>query len=248
MQDNSNQEAMEIDLMEFARLLLSRWKLIALVSVVFAFSAFIFSSFMIKKMYTAKVSFYINNNKTSLSDNLNYSDISASTMLIPTYSKFFKSKKVMGTVADELNKLSEREKEDAVNTEFTAEGIASMVSISTEDDAQFIYLNVTSTDPNEAWVVANAIMEYAPDIITDLTDGGSIKPIDEAVKPKAPSYPNTKKNTLLGFVLGFLLSCGVIVLSGILDSRIRDVSTLNSMFEQTPVLGMVPSINTENNR
>ena len=85
------------------------------------------------------------------------------------------------------------------------------------------------------------MLEVAPDKMTNIVDGGSVKIIDRPLEPEFPSSPNILKNTFLGLVLGFILSASIVVLMELLDSRVRDEDQLRNMFD-LPVLAVIPEI------
>jgi polysaccharide biosynthesis transport protein len=61
----------------------------------------------------------------------------------------------------------------------------------------------------------------------------------EALVPSSPSSPKTKRNTILGAVLGLLLGLGVALLLERLDRRIREPEDLETVYG-LPMLGAVP--------
>jgi polysaccharide biosynthesis transport protein len=61
----------------------------------------------------------------------------------------------------------------------------------------------------------------------------------EALVPSSPSSPKTKRNTILGAVLGLLLGLGVALLLERLDRRIREPEDLERVYG-LPMLGAVP--------
>ena len=228
--ENKNEEYMEIDLFKLLNALLKKWKFIAFTSVFMAIIFFLVNNFLVTPLYKASVKLYVNNNKTALSDNLNYSDINASTMIIPTYTQLFSSQTVLQTVADKLG------------NKYTTDDLAAMMDITSADETQIISLNITYSDPEIALIVANAIADNAPEKITDIMGGGSIKVVDYAKLPESPCSPNVSKNTLLGFVIGLILSIGLVIITELTDTRIKDADDLKNQYEDIPILGTIPEI------
>jgi succinoglycan biosynthesis transport protein ExoP len=61
----------------------------------------------------------------------------------------------------------------------------------------------------------------------------------EAAVPSGPSSPKTKRNTILGAILGLLLGFGIALLLERLDRRIREPDDLEAIY-RLPLLGVVP--------
>ncbi len=61
----------------------------------------------------------------------------------------------------------------------------------------------------------------------------------EAAVPTAPSSPKTKRNTILGAIVGLLIGLGIAFLLERLDRRIRQPEDLEAIY-RVPMLGVVP--------
>jgi capsular polysaccharide biosynthesis protein len=220
-----------IDFVSLFELLLSKIKMIILVVLIFAVIGALVSSQVLVPKYTASVTFYVNNNKNSVSQNLTYSDLSAASMLVPTYIELIKSKSVLKTV------------EEKINTGYTSDELAQMISAKEQgDDTQLMVLEVTNSDPENAYLIANAIADIAPTKIVELMDGSSVKVVDYAELPTEPTSPNVPKNTVMAAVLGFVLSVGIVLLRYLLETSIKGEDDIKRMFPEIPVIGIVPEI------
>jgi len=67
----------------------------------------------------------------------------------------------------------------------------------------------------------------------------NVQVAQEAAVPTSPSSPKTKRNTILGAVLGLLLGLGVALLLERLDRRVREPEELGAIY-RLPMLGVVP--------
>jgi capsular polysaccharide biosynthesis protein len=152
-------------------------------------------------------------------------------MLVPTYIELIKSKSVLKTV------------EEKINTGYTSDQLASMISASEQgDETQLMVLQVTNSNPENAYLIANAIADIAPTKIVELMDGSSVKVVDYAEMPTEPTSPNVLKNTVIAAVLGLVLSIGIIFLRYILETSIKSEDDIKRMFPNIPVIGVVPEI------
>ena len=223
------EKEIEIDLKKLLDALLSRLWVIVAVTVMVGVFAFLFSKFAMTPLYAAKSTVYINSNATFVSKDISSSEITASSQMATVFAEMLKSNLIMNEVIKKTELA------------YNAEQLASMVSASAVDDTPVMKITVVSPYPKEAVVIANAILEVAPEKIPDLMDGGSVKIIDTPVEPQSPSSPNVAKNTIIGLLIGFILSAGLVVLMELLDSRIKDEEQLRSMLD-LPVLGVIPEI------
>jgi polysaccharide biosynthesis transport protein len=67
----------------------------------------------------------------------------------------------------------------------------------------------------------------------------NVQVAQEALAPRSPSSPKTKRNTILGAVLGLLIGLGIAFLLERLDRRIKEPEDLEMIY-QLPMLGVVP--------
>lgn len=219
----------EIDLRQIFGALLARiWMIIAVTVMIGAF-AFVYSKFAMTPMYTAQSTMYVNSQKTVMSDNINLNEISASTMMADVFVELLRSKTIINEVIDQTK------------LDYTAEQLASMISAASVQETPIMVISVTTPNPKESVVIANALLDIAPEKMIDFMDGGSVKIVDRPEEPKRPSTPNVLKNTILGMMFGFILSAGLVILMELMDSRIKDEEQIRTLFD-LPVLGIIPEI------
>ncbi len=215
---------------------LANIKFIVAVTMAFALGAFIYSETMVVPMYTASVTMYVNNTASNIQieDKMLGSDITASQMLVPTCINIVKSDRMMTEVADK----------DDYN--FSTTKLAGMITTEEVEDTEIFKITVKYSDPEVAANIANTFAEVAPDVIGKIIDASSVKIIDWAQPSNRKVSPNITKNTAVGFLLGFLLSCAFIFLREMFDVRIKNESDIEKEFEY-PILGIIPRIGSENN-
>lgn len=102
-----------------------------------------------------------------------------------------------------------------------------------------MYVAVQSGDPQEAKDLADTYAQVAREFIAVKMDTEQPNIFEEALLPSRPSSPNKSKNVLLGFVIGLVLSCGIIVVQFLMDDRLRSADDIEK-YVQLPTLGVMP--------
>ena len=225
----AEKDTIEIDLLALARAVWKRiWAVIAAV-LVGAAAAFSYAEFFITPLYEAKAMLYVNNSSISVgstSFSISSGDLTAAQSLVQTYIVILKSRQSLEAVIEQP---------------YTYEQLASMVSASAVNETEIFEVTVTDADPEEAELIANTIADILPDKIAEIVEGSSVRIVDYAVVPAYPVSPSVTKYTLIGFLLGGVLSVGVIVLMELLNESIRSEDYLIQTYN-LPILAVVPAM------
>ena len=233
MEDNKkNRNELEIDLGRLLQTLISRAWLIAIVAVLCAVVTVVGTILFVTPKYESAAMFYVNNNNVSigdLSDGIDSGDLSTSRNLVDSYIVILNTRETLVDVIDYAG-VSRTYKE-----------LGKMISSEAVDETEIFRVTVTSTDPQEAERLANAIAYILPKRIGTIIDGTSAKVVDAAIVPTTPSSPSYTKNTAVGFLLGFLLSVGIIALREIFDITIRTEEDITQVCKH-PILASVPNM------
>ena len=222
-----------IDLLEIARLLLSKIKWIILSTLVFAGIVFVATYFLITPMYRASATFYVNNS-TGTSDNASISsaDLTASAKLVDTYAAIIKSNAIVDRVVAELGE------------DVTSSKIKNNLTTKSVNNTEVFTVSVTHENPKTAVRIVNLITEIAPAQIAEIVEGSSTKIIDYPKMPTGIDSPNYIKNAMLGGIVGFILACAIIIIRSLLDNSIKSAADLE--YWGIPVLGVIPDFATAN--
>lgn len=225
-------EEFEIDLGRLLRAVLGKTWLVALVSVLGAVMMFAVTHFLITPQYESTAMFYVNNNSLSVGDasfSLSSGDLSTSRNLVDSYIVILNTRETLNDVLD------------YAQSSRTYSELKDMISANSVNETEIFRVTVTSPDPAEAELLANAIAYVLPERIGTIIDGTSAKIVDTAVAASNPSSPSYTKNILIGFMLGFLLTVGIIVVREIFDIMIRSEEDLAEVCTH-PVLASVPDM------
>lgn len=229
------EETNEISLQEIFMILWSKVLVIVLCTIVGGVAAFGMSAFVIDPTYTSRISMYVNNNANADSTVANINDINASQKLVSTYIEILKSDNVLQKVA-EVTGLS-----------YTPTEMRKMMSASSVNGTEIFEVKVTTKDPDEAAFIANTIAELAPEEIIRVVKAGSVELIDQAIPAKSPSSPNVILNTIIGLMLGGVLSVLGVLVAAMLDNRVKDEDDLKKHYD-IPVLGAIPDLEAAKHR
>lgn len=230
----------EVDLQELMSIILRKWWLVAVLAVVFGTSLFLYSRYIIPEQFTSYGSLYVNNKAqhviASYTDNntANLYDMTTSEKLVDTYKAILSSNNFFSFLKEKTG------------TKYDVSSLKKMVSYSSGEEVAIIDVYVTASSPKEAQKLCAAILENANYAIMDIVEVGSVKTIDDATLPTIHSYPNVKKNTLMGILIGIIVSCCIIFIMYYFNVKIKTVEDIQTRFDLT-VLGTIPTIGETGN-
>lgn len=231
--DFQRNEDIEIDLGRLFRAIMDHAREVVGVAVIAAVLTFLWTLFFVTPQYKSSAMFYVNNNSFSVGDaslSISSGDLVTSRNLVDSYIVILKTRETLNDVRD------------YAGTSRTYSELKGMISAESVDETEIFKVTVTSPDPNEAERLANAIAYILPKRIGTIIDGTSAKVVDAAVVPSGPSSPSYSQNTIIGFLLGFLLTAGVYVLREIFDVTIRSEEDVTQVCNH-PILAAVPDMN-----
>lgn len=230
---NRDNEYVQIDLAKIFNGLLRRIWIILVAMVLCGALLFAYSAFCVTPLYESSVLMYVNNSSFSVgatSFSISSSEISAAKSLVETYQVILKTRMTL----DDVIKLGE--------LTYTYEQLCDMIETESVNDTEVFSVTVTGPDPYEAEHIANIIARVLPDKIAGIVEGSSVYVVDYAVVPSKNVSPNISKYTILGMLLGLVVSCAIIIIFEMSDDRIKSEDYLLENFSNIPLLAVVPDI------
>ena len=170
--------------------------------------AFMYSFFVITPQYESTTKVYILN-KQNASGSVTYSDVQLSSTLSKDYEQLVTSRYVIEGVINDL-KLDE-----------TYESLVKRVSASNATDTRIIAITVTDPEPEQAQKIANSVRDLAAKHITEVMDIEAVNVVDQANLPDEPISPSIPKWTIIGVLVGIVISAAVIIIQHLLDDTIK---------------------------
>lgn len=229
---NRRDDASDVDLIQLFRALIRKAGVIILVTAIFAGAALVCTKLFITPLYKATAMMYVNNRSASIGSSeagISQGDLVASQSLVDTYTVILKTRAT-------LNEVIEQE-----NLGYTYEELFEMIDAHAVDATEFFYIEVTSSNPQEAERIANALARIMPERISSIVEGTSVRIADEAVVPDKKDSPSLVKNTILGGMVGFVLACGALIVLQLMDDKIHDSDYLLQTYD-IPVLAVIPDL------
>lgn len=228
---DKNQDEVEIDLLHLAQVLWHHVIPIILVGAIFGTAVLAFTKMFVKPTYDSEVYLYVNSNDLSVGGTkVSLSDLSAAKSLVDTYIVILNTRTT-------LNEVIER-----AGVDYTYEELKKMISAKSVNGTEIFSVDVNSTNPQEAALLANTIAEVLPYKIAEIVDGSSVRIVDYAVVAPKRSTPSYSRNTMIGILLGLMLMSAIYIIRDLMDEQIHDTDYLTKTYGDIPVLAVIPDL------
>jgi len=207
---------------------MKRFVLIAVCTFTGLFAFFIISKYIMKPNYTATVQMYVDPNDDVTTSSANLTELNYAQKVVNTYINFLKTKVFYKQVIEESN------------LNYAPEQLKRMTQIQSVNNTEIFEISVTTLEPYDSFILVEAMQKIAPRLINSIKDTAEISVVDPVVLPTAPSSPNIFMNTMVGGMIGFLLSVMLSFLWEIIDVNVKNQEDLLKRY-QLPILGSIPN-------
>ena len=222
-------DTVEIDLGQLFRAIWKNIWFVLLCMVLLGGLTLCVNVFVIHPTYRVNFTAYVNNHSSSdQTSSLNSADTSASQSLAYTYAAIMSSRSVLVDAAKQA-KISYEDVDE----------LSACVSTEVQDSTQLVDVHVTMQDPDEAYAFAKAIADIAPDYISEIVEGSSMKVVVQPEEATKPYSPHISRNTAIGIILGALIAMVIIVIRELTDTRVKNEDSLEEEFGIS-VIGTIP--------
>ena len=206
-------DEVEIDLLELAAVLLSRWKLLLLCAVICAGAAFAYCKFMVTPQYSSTAGLYVFSKSTSVTS---LADLQIGSNLTTDYEAVITGRPILDRVITRL------ELDETYNT------LKSKITVSNPADSRILYITVTDPSAERAKEIADRTASIAATFISQKMDQDPPSIIQTGYTDGAPVSPRTMRTTAMGGMIGLLLAAAWVVVTYLLNDTIvtpEDVQT-----------------------
>ena len=227
MNQENREREIELDLMQLFKAILAKAKYIILVSVIFGMCGFAGSKLLLDPVYEAGTKMIViaqNNPEDVSNDRLN-----SAKSLVDTYAIIVRSRSVLNQIKEELN------------LQMTYEQMVSCISVKSVNKTEVMQVVVRHEDLNLAFAIAQKIEQLAPAAIDMVYGVGSVKITEPSYAKPYHVSPNNKSNAILAALIGFALSCSVVVVLFLMDNTYKTDAEIEEELNM-PVLGVIPKV------
>lgn len=222
----NNQEAnmIEIDVLSLLRTIWRKKFLILLTAILTTGLAFAYSAFLATPQYDSTTRLYV---VTQSSDNvagITNQDLQAGSFLVKDYKEIILSQDVLQNVTTTLG---------------ITEDIKDKITVTIPTDTRILSITVRDSDPNQAATIANTLRDEAAKKIIEVTKVSDVTTLEAALPAENPSTPQTKRNLVLGFIVGAFLATALVLVLEVLDDRVKRPQDIEEGLGMT-LLGVVP--------
>lgn len=223
--DNYEQQGAEIDLLEILFNIFQRLWIVILATVICALGSAVYTKFFITPMYKSTATVYvITKQNTDMITNI---DLQTSTSIVNDVLVLVKSRPI---VEETLND---------VDMDIDYKVLYNAIDVESPEDTRFMNITVTYSDPYQAEQLVNSLARISVEQMEEVLDVKSASIVEEGSIPINPSSPNLMKNTALGAIAGFFLSCMIIAFMVITNDRIKSADDMERLLG-LHCLGAIP--------
>ena len=130
------------------------------------------------------------------------------------------------------------------NTNLTVEEVKKSLTVTPISDTQILQIKYQNKSPEVAKEILENVTNEFVVLAKELVPNGNVRVIEAVQLPENPVAPNKKMNIAIAFLLGLMVSVGVVFLLEYLDNTFKTKENLERELN-IPVLGLIPSFDEE---
>jgi len=205
---------------------------------------FAYSAFFVEDEYTTSVSILVHNAKTVSENASTINDINAATKLTDQFIEILENPSILRHVANYVGVDPETHE-----LRVDEDDLAEIVTFSSNGNS-ILKIVVTCSDATLCLDICEAMATRGSELLGQKVEASSVQRIESTKSDIAEPEPVSKgliRNTLLGAIIGFVLSAGPIALFFYFDDTIKSGDDITA-YLGLPVLGEVPSLGDNNSK
>ena len=225
-------EEQVISISEIFEALKKRWILIVSITLVATLISGVLSFFVIKPTYETSTKVFIGKEESN-QEGYNTNDIQMYQKLLQTYAETIKTNEVVQAAINSTN-----------NTDLTVPAVKGALTVTPVSDTQILQIKYQNKSPEVAKEILENVTNEFVVLAKELVPNGNVRVIEAVQLPENPVAPNKKMNVAIAFLLGLMVSVGLVFLIEYLDNTFKNKENLERELD-IPVLGIIPLVNEE---
>lgn len=217
----------EVDLLWLFYALFKKLWLIIAVAVICACSMAGYTYFRIEPTYTSTSTMLVLTKETTLSS---LADLQLGTQLTKDYTVLITSRPVLNEVIENLDLT------------MNYKSLRQKISIENPEDTRILTISVTTNNAQQAKAIVDELAQVSSAFIGDKLEVTPPKIIEEGESVGIKTGPSITKNTAIGFVVGALVVCIIIVVLELLNDTIQTEEDIERYLD-IPTLAVIPNKN-----
>jgi capsular polysaccharide biosynthesis protein len=212
----------EIDLLDLASFYLRRLPIIIIAFILGAFAAGWYAQKTVTPQYQSTAKLYMVS--ASSGSVVDLSDLSLSTTLSGDYVELMSLRPMYEEIAEELD------------IGYTYSQLQKMVSVENVTDTRVVKITATSTDPQLAMDLANAVAQKAIDFLPDVMETTSKPHVAEsAILPTATISPGISYYATRGAMVGLVIALAILTVIYLLDDTMKSAEDVENAIGIMPL-------------
>ena len=224
-------EEQVISISEIFEALKKRWILIVSITLVATLISGILSFFVIKPTYETSTKVFIGKEESNL-EGYNSNDIQMYQKLLQTYAETIKTNEVVQAAINNTG------------ADLTVSAVKGALTVTPVSDTQILQIKYQNNDPELAKEILENITNEFVVLAKELVPNGNVRVIEAVQLPENPVAPNKKMNIAIAFLVGLMVSVGLVFLMEYLDNTFKNKENLERELD-IPALGVIPVVDEE---
>lgn len=223
-----NEEVIRIE--DIVNILIKRWKMILLITLIATIFSAIVSFFVIPPKYDVSTKVFIGKENTQVQgqdQTYDNNDVEMYQKLLKTYAEIIQTNDLIEKAVD-LNNLG-----------LKSEDILKKLKVIPAVDTQILEIQYINEDKVLAKDILDSVTTEFIKSSTELIPNGNVKIIESVKIPENPVSPNKIMNIAIAFLLGLMISLGLSFLLEFIDNTFKNKEQMEELLG-LPVLGVIP--------
>lgn len=222
--NTTNNDEIEIDLVEIFHLLVGRMLIIIASGIMFAVITALVCKLAVKPTYTSTSKLYIMNTDNIITS---ISDLQVGSSLALDYVELIKGRPVVDKVISNLE------------LDMSYDEMLGKLTLDNPESTRILKITIKDHDPRLAKEIADEFASVSIQEISSIMKTEKPSIAEHGYISQSPITPTTKKNTVIAAILGIMLACIVIIVRYILDDTIKSEEDIEKYLGLT-TLSLIP--------